>query len=103
MVLDPEKAVEAKKDFLNNRFPAFLNIFEKRYLSREGKYMMGDYFSLADIHMAFYLLFSRLPGKEGWEDAFKQHAPNLYESVNNIVNNELSEFVKNFWIAESAF
>jgi glutathione S-transferase len=86
---------ENTKNWLSTGFPFFLKAFEKRFTARGGPYLLGDTFSLGDIFYANTLLTCRGPGKDGWEEVYKQYAPIAYAAADRVLQNELVDYVKN--------
>jgi glutathione S-transferase len=83
--------------------PFFLNIYEKKYVANNGKYYLGDKFTLADIQIVTQLLALRTQYKAWFGDVVEKHCPNLIALVDRLVANELAEFNNNHFLKESQF
>jgi glutathione S-transferase len=92
---DEAKKPELLKAALE-KFKFFVGKFEKRYVDLgKGKYFLGDKFTLADIIMACSISdASKMLKFEG----VKEVAPNLYELINRVKENELKEFFEKFYV-----
>ena len=94
---DEAKKPELQKAALD-KLKFFVGKFEKRYLDLgQGKYFLGDKFTLADIFLATALpsAIDRL-GVEGCP--CKEVAPNICALVQSVKANELKEFYEKYFI-----
>lgn len=110
-LLMPTEEQKAKRDEViqnlrDNVFPKFLQAVEKRYLENgNGKYFLGDKFSLADIFLAngFTQLFESVALKDLFSDVPTKLAPNVLELTRRVKENELKTFFAKSYLHNSFF
>ena len=100
-----EQKEQSTKDFLNIHAPFMLKRWEARFLENGKDYMVGDSFSLADIFVTVSLfnIFKNKTRKETWEPVLNEYAPNLSKLIDRIVENELSDYLKNGYAIDATF
>ena len=90
---NPEKFRQALKD----KIIQYLKVFEARYAKfGNGKYFLGDHFSLADIFLAVQMNCFLVPFKD--EDIVSPVAPNIKKLMDNVKENEMKEFFEKYFI-----
>ena len=94
---DPAKKAELKPK-AEEKFKFYVKIFEKKYTELgKGKYYLGERFTLADIALTTTLLddIDTLGLKE---EILKELAPNLYELIKRVKENELKELFEKIFV-----
>ncbi len=94
---------QKKKELFETHCPHYLPKLEARFCKGDGKYMVGGSFSLADIVLCcwFSQSFGNDVRKEEFMPEFEKHAPKLAKHVANIRENELANFFKTEYVAQS--
>ena len=95
----------AKNNLLTVILPNFLKIFEKRVNSRQGRFIVGNKFSLGDIFLAVFVLNVFLDNgrKAEYGPILTENAPNLEKYVHDLGSNELKDYFTNHYIQGSPF
>ena len=95
---DEKKKKEQKNQFIE-KYKLYLKKYEERYISLgKGKYFLGDNFSGADIFIGCALpYFCDIIGK----CIIKENAPNVFELVQRLKENELKEFYEKYYFKDS--
>ena len=93
---DEKNNKEKYKEIYRNELKRFFGIYEERYKKLgNGKYYLGNYFSLADIYLAINMnVFSKAVG--GFQ-FIKNNAPKLSELLERLRNQELKEFFEKYY------
>ena len=95
LIEDEAKRNEVLKP-LREKFKFFLGKFEKRYVDLgKQKYFLGDKFTLADIIAT--IMVCNITDMLKFE-ATKEIAPNLFELIQRVSQNELKEFYEKYYI-----
>jgi glutathione S-transferase len=95
------------KDLRESEIPFYLSVWEKKFEKKpEGKYWLGEKFSLADIFFAcifgqFFQISSTK--KIGLDSLTTEFAPKLTAYVETIKTGELDSFFKNVFLHEGSF
>ena len=88
---------EKYKEIFKKELKRFLGIYEQRYKKLgNGKYFLGNYFSLADIYLTINM--DVLSKSVGGLQYIKESAPKLAELIESIKNNELKEFFEKYYL-----
>ena len=88
---------EKYKEIFKNELKRFSIIYEQRYKKLgNGKYFLGNYFSLADIYLTINL--DVLSKSFGGLKYIKESAPNIAELIERVKNNELKEFFEKYYL-----
>ena len=88
---------EKYKEIFKKELKRFSIIYEQRYKKLgNGKYFLGNYFSLADIYLTINL--DVLSKSFGGLKYIKESAPNIAELIERIKNNELKEFFEKYYL-----
>jgi glutathione S-transferase len=88
---------EKYKEIFKKELKRFLGIYEQRYKKLgNGKYFLGNYFSLADIYLTINM--DILSKSVGGLQYIKESAPKLAELIERIKNNELKEFFEKYYL-----
>lgn len=88
---------EKYKEIFKKELKRFLGIYEQRYKKLgNGKYFLGNYFSLADIYLTINM--DVLSKSVGGLQYIKESAPKLAELIERIKNNELKEFFEKYYL-----
>ncbi len=89
-----------KKALFETHLPFYLPKLEARFNSGEGKYMVGNCFTLADIVVCVMVSqsFGNDVRKEEFMAEFNKHAPNVSKHITKIRENELANFFKTDYI-----
>ena len=88
-----ENKVEHDKKIQNivdHYLPWMLPIYEKKFTSRKGHFMIGDKLSLADMYFAYFFWVVRK--KEPFLESLKTHAPTLSVWAESVLTNELKDW-----------
>ena len=87
---------EKYKEIFKKELKRFFGVYEQRYKKLgNGKYFLGDYFSLADIYLTINMnVLSRTVGGLQY---IKESAPKLAELIERVKNNELKEFFEKYY------
>ena len=93
---DEKNNKEKYKEIYRNELKRFFGIYEERYKKLgNGKYYLGNYFSLADIYLVINMnVFSKAVG--GFQ-FIKNNAPKLSELLERLRNQELKEFFEKYY------
>ena len=93
---DEKNNKEKYKEIYKNELKRFFGIYEERYKKLgNGKYFLGNYFSLADIYLVINMnVFAKSVG--GFQ-FIKSYAPKLSELLTRIRNQELKEFFEKYY------
>ena len=95
LIEDEAKRNEVLKP-LREKFKFFLGKFEKRYVDLgKQKYFLGDKFTLTDIIAT--IMVCNITDMLKFE-ATKEIAPNLFELIQRVSQNELKEFYEKYYI-----
>lgn len=98
----PNKPIEEVKKRYQEKVELYFQCFEKRYqMLGNGKYYLGDYFSLADI--ALTTMFTYFAEHDVEEGLLKKFSPKLNELFERIKSNELKEYYEKGYIKESKY
>ena len=88
---------EKYKEIFKNELKRFSIIYEQRYKKLgNGKYFLGNYFSLADIYLTINL--DVLSKSFGGLKYIKESAPNIAELIERVKNNELKEYYEKYYL-----
>ena len=88
---------EKYKEIFKKELKRFLGIYEQRYKKLgNGKYFLGNYFSLADIYLTINM--DVLSKSVGGLQYIKESAPKLADLIERIKNNELKEFFEKYYL-----
>ena len=88
---------EKYKEIFKKELKRFSIIYEQRYKKLgNGKYFLGNYFSLADIYLTINL--DVLSKSFGGLKYIKESAPNIAELIERVKNNELKEFFEKYYL-----
>jgi glutathione S-transferase len=92
-----------KKEFKEVHAPFFLSKYEARFKKYGGKYAVGDSFSLSDIIYTVILTngFKHPLRKDEFEPVLNEYAPTLAKHIENIAQNELSEYYAKGFIGQA--
>ena len=93
-----KKKEEQKNQFIE-KYKLYLKKYEERYVALgKGKYFLGDHFSGADIYIGSALpYFCDIIG----HCIIKENAPNIFELVQRLKENELKEFYEKYYFKDS--
>ena len=95
----------AKNHLLTVVLPSFLKIYENRVNKRQGRFIVGNKLSLADIYLAVYvtIIFLQEGRRSEYGPVLTANAPNLEKYVQDLTSNELKDFFTNHYIHSSNF
>jgi glutathione S-transferase len=100
------KQAEIVESLKTKVLPYYLKVWEKKYVTKGGKFWLGEKISLADLCIA--VIFESLTGltttkPHGFGEAIAQHAPKLHAHVENLKANELATYFKSVFNYEAYF
>ncbi len=91
---------ENRKKWEEECVPFYLPKLEEKFNSNNGKYTVGNSFTVADIAVSvwFSQIFGNEDRKAAWMPMMEQYAPNLCKHVMKIRENELCDYFKKDFI-----
>ena len=94
---EEKKNIDKYKQVLKDKIQQYFKVFEARYAKLgNGKYFLGDHFSLADIFLAVQMNCFLVLFKD--EDIVSPVAPNIKKLMDNVKENEMKEFFEKYFI-----
>ena len=88
-----DKEVQAKKfaELADRYLSWILPVFERKFTTRTGKYIVGDKLSVADMSLGY--LFWLLRSQPAWSPSIEKYAPKLGVWAEALFANELKETI----------
>ena len=99
---EAKKEIDNNKKALIDKVKLYYGVFERRYGENgNGKYFLGNRFTLADIYLT--VIVNNIHNLIKEDSPLDEVAPNLSKLVQRIKENELKRFFEKYFINEAPF